>query len=169
MKKIFKPTPEQTTELETVMKLTTKSTHYRRLQAVILRGKGHTVKETAEITGFTPKTVTDLNRKYLEGGIDELLSERRGGRRSENMTYAEEVAFLKSFDDKISAGEIITVKEMHQAYQEQLGRSTYISGFYQLLKRHGWRRLMPRPAYPKKADAETIDASKKLTIKSKLN
>src|SRR5699024_1647722 len=112
MKKIFKPTPEQTTELETVMKLTTKSTHYRRLQAVILRGKGHTVKETAEITGFTPKTVTDLNRKYLEGGIDELLSERRGGRRSENMTYAEEVAFLKSFDDKISAGEIITVKEM---------------------------------------------------------
>ncbi|VNU09659.1 transposase [Streptococcus pneumoniae] len=33
----------------------------------------------------------------------------------------------------------------------------YIS---QLLKRHGWRNIMPRPEHPKKADAQTIVASK---------
>ncbi|KYA49884.1 transposase [Streptococcus pneumoniae] len=32
--------------------------------------------------------------------------------------------------------------------------------FYQLLKRHGWRNIMPRPEHPKKADAQTIVASK---------
>lgn len=166
MKKIYKPIPKQTVEIEAKMKSVTNKTHYRRLQAVMLRGKGHTVKETAEITGFTPKTVTDCTRKYLEDGIEELFIERRGGRRSENMTYQEEVDFLNAYAEKIDAGEIITVKELHEAYQEKLGRSTFISGFYQLLKRHGWRRLMPRPEHPKKADAETIEASKKLTHKS---
>ncbi|VPI97396.1 IS3-Spn1 transposase [Streptococcus pneumoniae] len=32
--------------------------------------------------------------------------------------------------------------------------------FYQLLKRHGWRNITPRPEHPKKADAQTIVASK---------
>nr|WP_265101398.1 winged helix-turn-helix domain-containing protein [Streptococcus pneumoniae] len=31
---------------------------------------------------------------------------------------------------------------------------------YQLLKRHGWRNIMPRPEHPKKTDAQTIVASK---------
>lgn len=163
MKKIYKPTPKQTVELETMMKSVTNKTHYRRLQAVMLRGKGYTVKATAEITGLTPKTITDCTRRYLENGVEELLLERRGGRRHENMTYEEEVIFLSKFDEKIEAGAIITINAMHEAYQKELGRSTYISGFYQMLKRHGWRRIKPRPAHPKKADAEIVDVSKKLT------
>ena len=34
---------------------------------------------------------------------------------------------------------------------------------YMLLKRHGWRKVMPRAKHPKKADEEVIQASKKLT------
>ncbi|WP_263640476.1 winged helix-turn-helix domain-containing protein, partial [Streptococcus pneumoniae] len=40
------------------------------------------------------------------------------------------------------------------------GRSYTRDAFYQLLKRHGWRNIMPRPEHPKKADAQTIVASK---------
>ncbi|CWJ14447.1 transposase [Streptococcus pneumoniae] len=41
------------------------------------------------------------------------------------------------------------------------GRNSYTrDAFYQLLKRHGWRNIMPRPEHPKKADAQTIVASK---------
>ncbi|HGK9979465.1 TPA: winged helix-turn-helix domain-containing protein, partial [Streptococcus pneumoniae] len=43
---------------------------------------------------------------------------------------------------------------------EELGRSYTRDAFYQLLKRHGWRNIMPRPEHPKKADAQTIVASK---------
>ncbi|HGL0779852.1 TPA: winged helix-turn-helix domain-containing protein, partial [Streptococcus pneumoniae] len=41
-----------------------------------------------------------------------------------------------------------------------LYRSYTRDAFYQLLKRHGWRNIMPRPEHPKKADAQTIVASK---------
>ncbi|KXZ86475.1 transposase [Streptococcus pneumoniae] len=39
-------------------------------------------------------------------------------------------------------------------------RSYTRDAFYQLLKRHGWRNITPRPEHPKKADAQTIVASK---------
>ncbi|CJR67995.1 transposase [Streptococcus pneumoniae] len=50
--------------------------------------------------------------------------------------------------------------EMNPAYKKELGRSYTRDAFYQLLKRHGWRNIMPRPEHPKKADAQTIVASK---------
>lgn len=55
----------------------------------MLRGKGRTVKEASEITGLSPKIITDCNRKFLETGIEELLIECRGGRRSQTITYEE--------------------------------------------------------------------------------
>ncbi|VON78267.1 transposase [Streptococcus pneumoniae] len=41
-----------------------------------------------------------------------------------------------------------------------LYRSYTRDAFYQLLKHHGWRNIMPRPEHPRKADAQTIVASK---------
>ncbi|SNO65736.1 degenerate transposase [Streptococcus pneumoniae] len=59
------------------------------------------------------------------------------------MTVEEEKAFLARHLKATEAGEFVT-----------------IDAFYQLLKRHGWRNIMPRPEHPKKADAQTIVASK---------
>ncbi|VNQ98035.1 transposase [Streptococcus pneumoniae] len=58
------------------------------------------------------------------------------------------------------AGEFVTIDALFQAYKKELGRSYTRDAFYQLLKRHGWRNIMPRPEHPKKADAQTIVASK---------
>lgn len=57
-------------------------------------------------------------------------------------------------------GEFVTVSTLFEAYQEKVGRKTTREGFYALLKRHGWRKVSPRPQHPKKADAKTILASK---------
>ncbi|CWG06639.1 degenerate transposase [Streptococcus pneumoniae] len=48
----------------------------------------------------------------------------------------------------------------NHAYKKELGRSYTRDAFYQLLKRHGWRNITPRPEHPRKADAQTIVASK---------
>ncbi len=54
----------------------------------------------------------------------------------------------------------MTINEIHEAYQIKIGKRTTREGFYALLKRHGWRKVTPRPEHPKKADAKTILASK---------
>ena len=49
-------------------------------------------------------------------------------------------------------------------YRKDTGRG-YI---YMLLKRKGYRKVMPRSKHPKKAKEEAIEASKKLTQRQKI-
>ncbi|CJX17115.1 transposase [Streptococcus pneumoniae] len=99
-------------------------------------------------------------KKYEEFGLDSLLQETRGGRNHAYMTVEEEKAFLARHLKATEAGEFVTIDALFQAYKKELGRSYTRDAFYQLLKRHGWRNIMPRPEHPKKADAQTIVASK---------
>ncbi|VNN33976.1 transposase [Streptococcus pneumoniae] len=99
-------------------------------------------------------------KKYEEFGLDSLLQETRGGRNHAYMTVEEEKAFLARHLKAAEAGEFVTIDALFQAYKKELGRSYTRDAFYQLLKRHGWRNITPRPEHPKKADAQTIVASK---------
>ena len=76
------------------------------------------------------------------------------------MTVEEEKAFLARHLKAAEAWEFITIDALFKAYKKELGRSYTRDAFYPLLKRHGWRNLRPRPEHPKKADAQTIVASK---------
>ena len=40
---------------------------------------------------------------------------------------------------------------------KKVGKTTNLNGFYRLLKRQGWRKLISRPHHPKKADAREIE------------
>ncbi|CKC75191.1 transposase [Streptococcus pneumoniae] len=99
-------------------------------------------------------------KKYEEFGLDSLLQETRGGRNHAYMTVEEEKAFLARHLKATEAGEFVTIDALFQAYKKELGRSYTRDAFYQLLKRHGWRNITPRPEHPRKADAQTIVASK---------
>jgi hypothetical protein len=55
---------------------------------------------------------------------------------------------------------MLTVAEIQQAYQEQLGKAVAPSTIYRLLDRHGWRKVVPRPRHPK-ADVAAQAAFKK--------
>ncbi|VJN05129.1 transposase [Streptococcus pneumoniae] len=68
--------------------------------------------------------------------------------------------FLARHLKAAEAGEFVTIDALFQAYKKELGRSYTRDAFYQLLKRHGWRNITPRPEHPRKADAQTIVASK---------
>ena len=76
------------------------------------------------------------------------------------MTVEEEKAFLARHLKAAEAGEFVTIDALFQAYKKEVGRSYTRDAFYQLLKRHGWRNITPRSEHPKKADAQTIVASK---------
>lgn len=80
-------------------------------------------------------------KKYKEFGLEALLQENRGGRHREYMTYEEEQAFLKRHIEAAQAGEFVTVNQLFEAYQKEIGRTSTRDRFYYLLKRHGWRTV----------------------------
>ena len=79
------------------------------------------------------------------------------------MSYEEEAALLKAFEEKAEAGQMIEISEIKAAYQKAVGHSVGASQIYYVLHRHKWRKVMPRSRHPKKASEEVIETSKKLT------
>ena len=64
------------------------------------------------------------------------------------MTLEEEKAFLAKFAKAAGAGELLDIGELKSAYEKEIGHPTSNSTVYDLLARHGWRKLMPRPFHP---------------------
>ena len=138
----------------------------KRLYALEMRASGKSAEEAATAAGFHPAYITQLTRKYQQGGIEAIAGNHYGGNRK-NMTKEEERALLEPFRKKAEEGQIIEVSEIKACYEQAVGHSIGGSQIYRVLRRQGWRKIMPRSRHPKKASEEVIETSKKLTMKSK--
>lgn len=74
------------------------------------------------------------------------------------------MVILNIFVEKTACGQIVTVQEIKAAFDARRGKDTGRDYIYSLLKGHGWRPIMPRSKYPKKAASEAIESSKRLTL-----
>ncbi len=137
----------------------------RRLKAIELRIAGKKAKKIAEITEFHPAYIGQLMAKYRNGGIEAITGNHYGGNRR-NMSVEEEAKLLEPFRQRASQGQLVEVSEIKAAYEKAVGHTIGGSQIYYVLRRHGWRKVMPRSKHPKKASDEAIEASKKLTPKS---
>ena len=63
------------------------------------------------------------------------------------------------------AGEMLNIHDLKAAYERAIGHSTSDSTVYNLLTRHGWRKLMPRPFHPKR-NLAAQDAFKKTALQA---
>ncbi len=156
----MKSTKEEIQAIKTLLKDSSTAKYHKRLQIVLFRLMGKSYKEIIELLDCNQTTIWPTVKKYEEFGRDSLLQEIRGGRNHAHMTIEEEKAFLARHLKAAEAGEFVTIDALFQAYKKELGPSYTRDAFYQLLKRHGWRNIRPRPEHPKKADVQTIVASK---------
>ena len=131
-----------------------------RIQMVLLRESGMTQPAIAAAMGVSLSTVNRAHMAYDGGGIKALKPKPIGGRQRENMTVAEEKALLARFAKAAGAGELLNVHDLKAAYEEAIGHSTSNSTIYNVLARHGWRKLMPRPFHPKRDLAAQNDFKK---------
>lgn len=121
----------------------------RHAQAVILPLEfGYTLEHTAKIIGVSRGYAGRLRSAFIRhGGVEKTQS--HGGRRRQNMSRREEADFLAPFFEKAAAGGILIVGEIKEALDERLGRRTALASVYNLLHRHGWRKLAPDRRHPK--------------------
>ena len=133
----------------------------RRLYVIELRILGYTNEEIVEKIDVNPRTILRWI-KYIENGVQGILNKKRQGNHR-NLTYEEEEKLLEEFIKRVDSGQMTDVKQLKEEYVKMVGHSIGGSQIYRLLKRHGYKKVMPRSRHPKKVNQEIIETSKKLT------
>jgi len=165
MPKTYIVTAEMAADIRQKMRVTTCVVACRRMEAVALRGEGKNNREVADIKKYNESYVSQLVSDFIKHGMDSFIDKRSGGN-NKNLTQSQEVEFLDGFKKDAEEGKIITIDEIAKAYDELTNKERKSnSTVYYLLKKHGWRTIMPRGQHPKKASDEDILSSKKLTLR----
>src|SRR6266566_8567594 len=136
----------QIRQLKTALRWKIPAAQRQRIQMVLLRESGMAQPVIAASMGVSLSTVNRAHMAY-----DKALKPKPSrGRRRENMAVTEEKALLERFANAAGAGEMLNIHDLKAAYEQAIGHRTSNSTIYNLLARHGWRKLMPRPFHPKR-------------------
>lgn len=160
---MVKCTKGQVRRLRTALRGKIAALQRQRIQMVLLRESGMTQPLIAAAMGVSLSTVNLAHMAYDHGGIGALKPKPSGGRKRENMALEEEKALLARFAKAAGAGEMLNIHDLKAAYEKAIGRETSNSTVYNLLARHGWRKLMPRPFHPRR-DIAAQNAFKKMAF-----
>lgn len=152
---------EQKKEIKEARKKNKNKRIEKKLQVLEMRSEGAKLKAVSEATGLSMSYVNRIVQRYFERGIESAIGNHYKGNRR-NMSYEAEEAILAPYKTKAESGMMIDVAEIKEKYQAAVGHTIGNGQIYYVLKRHGWRKVMPRSRHPKKAKDEAIEASKKL-------
>lgn len=133
------------------MKATEDKDEYRRLQCLHLWATRPemSVDKIGQTIGFGSDNVERLIRSYRKSGDLSFAVDKRGGRHNENMTLAEEQAFLASFETQASAASLVCAADIKAAYEQRVGHPVADSVISRLLVRNGWHKVAPYLRHPK--------------------
>lgn len=157
-----RPIPEERImEMEAFRKSKWSGHEFQRFLCVWLRAKNAmNAVEISTLVGWHPTTVRITQQDFIKHGAEALIEKARGGRRRALMTPEEEQHFLDEFSERAGVGAILVVGEVHRALEARLGHQVGTATTYRILKRNGWRKVVPRPFHPKR-DPEAAEAFKK--------
>ncbi|EQD69135.1 hypothetical protein B1A_07023 [mine drainage metagenome] len=134
----------------------------RQAQAVVLPLEhGLSLEATAQVIGLSVGWTSRLRNAFLRGEVvGDGRTPPRGGRHHENFSPEREIEVLKPFLDRARTGGVLVVPEIKPILEAALGRPMALSTVYNLLHRHGWRKLAPDKQHPQ-SDAQAQQDWKK--------
>lgn len=147
-------------ELKKKMKASVDREQFQRWQSIFLTSKGLSSEVVAEYVGCTKGTVHQWVYQYNHEGSDGFILKGRGGRRFGFLTLDEESHLLEQVRSEAEKGKILTAYAVRSHIEEKIGKEVSEDYLYDILHRHGWRKVMPRPQHPK-ANKEKQDEFKK--------
>lgn len=122
----------------------------RQAQAVVLPlDHGLSLADTAQMIGLSVGWTCRLRNAFIHGEVvGDGSVPARGGRRRENFTPEREAEVLRPFLERARNGGVLVVPELKPMLEAELGRPMALSSVYNLLHRHGWRKLAPDKHHP---------------------
>jgi len=163
--KILKTYPHFTdAELKEKMNSQTKVRAFQDWQIIysVQTNYGKTAEEFAKIFGVSKQKIFQVIQQYNKNGKAWRRYDNWGGRREArcNMTLEEEKAILSSLESDALNGQILIYKQVKKMVEEKLGREVSDDYIWDMFKRHGWKKKVPRPSHPK-ANREEQEEYKK--------
>jgi len=141
----------------------------RQAQSVVLPLEyGLSLAQTARVIGVSPGWACQLRRRFIRGQVAGAPDAPTvGGRRRQNLSVQEEREFLAPFLEQAATGGVLVVSQIKAALDKRLGRKVALASAYNLLHRHGWRKLAPDKRHPQ-SDPQAQQEWKKNSTKRSL-
>lgn len=124
----------------------------RLCQSVLLPAlMGSTLEQTAALLGVSRATVPRMQKTFRVRFAESTPAPPRnwGGRRRQLMSPAQEKAFLQPWLEQAASGGMVVVSPIRAALAQHLKKPVAASVVYNLLARHGWRKVAPDTRHPK--------------------
>ena len=121
---------------------------FQRVQCLFFRQHGCSSTDIAPSVAMSPVSVKRVWSDFARRGEEAIFIEQRGGRYHENMSEDAEQKFLAPFFTTAKTGGVLVVRAVKEAYEKKVGHRVSGSTIYDLLHRHGWRKIVPRPQHP---------------------
>jgi transposase len=123
---------------------------FQRWQVIyIMNTQKYRAEEVGELVGVSRGTVYQWIHLYNHKGPDAFLLGGRGGRTGGLLTWEEEEALLADIGEKAMHGLVVIAHPIREYAERKLGHVVSKDYAYDLLHRHGWRKVSPRPRHPK--------------------
>src|SRR5580704_267018 len=150
------------------MKTVKDAKEYRRWHVILLvKIQEMKVTAAAKVIGISRKTIYDVLARFDRFGVDGMPTKPRGGRVDSYLSLDEEKKLLEGLLEDGTKGLIVTVKEVKNVAEQTLKHAVNLTYAYDLLHRHGWRKVKPRPKHPKGNRQEQEEFKKKFHLWSK--
>ena len=150
-------------EYEAVKAAQKKNIHKRQdklLEAVALRYEGYKDLEIAYKLGWNRQSISRMIKRFKQDGLEAYVKNNYKGNHR-NLSEAEEKAALDEVASLAAQGHLVGVGEIRAALEKRLGRESRTGYVYDVIHRHNWRQVMPRPKHPKAASPEEQETAKK--------
>ncbi len=135
----------------------------RAAQAIVLpRVLGLSLKQTAVAIGRSVGATCTMRVEFGRtlAGETKATRSKRELRNRAKASLEREAQILDEVLSEAKTGGVVTVPPLKPAIEFKLGKTLALSTLYQMLSRHGWRKLVPDKSHPK-ADPAARDARKK--------
>jgi len=164
MRKPREAPPGSEERLKNLLNAATDIIEIKRIQSVYFRiAYNHSPEEISDMVGYSLDHIRHIQASYWKYGEEALKVKQTGGRIRENLSLEEEKELLSSFNKQAAEGGILEVSRIKDAYEEKLGKKVHKTTVYRMLKRHGWRKIAPRPYHPKNDKEAMTDFKKNFT------
>lgn len=137
-----------------------KATYQHRLAISLIARERRHVPAVARILDVSEASVWRWLQQFNRAGPDAVVARPRGGRRLAHLTAQQETTLLRRFRARALRGRVLTADDVRPAVEDVLGRPVSRAYVYDLLRRHDWRKVMPRPRHVE-ADPAAQTAYKK--------
>jgi transposase len=123
-------------------------------------GGQHSADVLAPLVDLSVHSVYKIVEGYNREGPSTVRCKQRGGRRRSLLTLEQEEDLFVSLEQKALKGELKTAGDIRALVEKTAGRVVSDDYLWDLLKRNGWKKKMPRPHHPKSNRQQQEDFKK---------